>query len=175
MADDQQEGLLPTPADEVPLRPASLDWPHAQVGLVDALLIASQQAYASFFAAVEHARAHRQVRVQLQDPAVYRVGKYAFDWSTFVHGLRRGRRRRDRTYWTDRGLLVPFEHLRRTLAQSGIFVVLTAGRRPVCQVFDDEQIRGSPEDFTVIDVHGSPRYVYKHDPARRNFYNIVPF
>lgn len=160
--------------DEQPaLKPPAALWPHDGMSMVDALMIASQVAYASFFAAVEHARLRGKVHVQLADPKFFRVGKYTFHWSTFVHGLRAGRRR-DRSHWTNRGLLVPFEHLRRTLAQEGIYVVLNHEPRPIVRVFDQSHIAQDP-DFTTTQIDGRPVHVYRKKPGKRNFYNVVPF
>tara|TARA_B110000027_G_scaffold121671_1_gene136035 strand:- start:104 stop:634 length:531 start_codon:yes stop_codon:yes gene_type:complete len=166
------DAMTPDKADTA-LKPPSVAWPHAKVSMVDALMLASQVAYGSFFAAIEHARLGGKAQVTLHDPKTFRVGRYAFHWSVFVHGVR-AQGRRDRSHWTDRGLLVPFEQLRRVLAQKGIYVVLSYEPRPVVRVFDRSHVATDP-DFTTVDINGQEQRVYKHNPARRNFYNVVPF
>lgn len=157
----------------VELRAPAVEWPNKDLSMQQALMLASQSAYAHFYAAVEHARLSKKTRMKMDNPAYYNVGKFSFHWSVFVHGLRR-QGKRDRSPWANHGLLVPFEQLRRGFAQDGLYVVLNYEKRsPAFRVFDKDQITADP-DFTVMDVHEKPQYVYRRTTGR-NFYNIVPF
>lgn len=158
-------------APEPPLRDNTLQLLKANLTLTTALMVASNTAYMTFFDAVENALLRGETVVQLQDPSVYRVGRFEFHWTVFVYGLKRAGKR-DRSYWSDRGFLVPFEQLRRVLAKKGVYVVLNYESGLVVRVFTRADIEGNP-DFSVMLVQDRPLYVYKR--AERNFYNIVPF
>ena len=125
-----------------------------------------------FFSAVGTARLRHNEVVKIDDPTVYRVGRFEFHWTVFVYGLR-VKGRRNRSYWTKRGMLVPFEHIRRIFAKQGIYVVMTYEPSPVVRIFDKRDIQGNP-DFTTEVINGRSMYVYKKTDGR-NFYNVVPF
>jgi hypothetical protein len=172
---DTEECVVPStpPSISPSLRPDNVYWPNADANMEEALMTASNLAYVRFFNAIETARLRQQSTVRLQDPVTYQVGRFEFHWSVFVHGLR-VKGRRNRSHWTKRGLLVPFEQLRRTFAKQGLYVILNHEEgAPVVRVFTQADIHGNP-DFTVSDVNGRAVYIYRETEGR-NFYNVVPF
>lgn len=173
---DREEEETP-PAPVVPVRPPRLRddkmyWPNADASLDEALMTASNLAFVRFFSAVETARLRQNEVVPLEDPMVYHVGRFEFHWTVFVYGLR-VKGRRDRSHWNKRGLLVPFEQIRRIFAKQGIYVVMTYESSPVVRVFDKRDIQDNP-DFSIEVINGRSMYVYKKTDGR-NFYNVVPF
>ncbi len=163
----------PPPVGRPPmLREPSMYWPNANANLDEALLTASNLAFVRFFSAVETARLRQKEVVPLDDPTVYQVGRFEFHWTVFVYGLR-VKGRRNRSYWNKRGLLVPFEQIRRIFAKQGIYVVMTYESSPVVRVFDRRDIQDNP-DFSIEVINGRSMYVYKKTDGR-NFYNVVPF
>jgi hypothetical protein len=165
------------------LRNTTMHWSSLNMTMKEALLKTSNVAYFNFFAAVEHAVAtipkqetpKGYAEAVIDDPKDYRIGKYRFNWSTFVYGLKRNGRR-DRSIWNNERLLLPFEQLRRTLAKRGVYVVIDyRSESPQALVFNKKQIESS-DDFSKIMVDGRARFILgKENDAGSKFYRIVPF
>lgn len=161
--------------------PDSSAFGHKNVrGMEEALMSASSMAYTRLRSAVEHAVLSGSTEVDVVQPEFYYAGRFKFHWSVFIHGLKRNSQR-DRTPWTRRKLLVPFEQLRRDLAKNGYYLVLRyedSGAR-AC-VFTKDQIELNDEfslDFKhdVISL-GRHVWLYERDGGELKCpYQMVPF
>lgn len=93
----------------------------------DAILALSVKAYDVFLRAIEHSLTKGVQTCVVDDPKMYYWGKFAFHYQTFIHGVKRkvdaNTYKRDRSIWMKQKQFTPFEHLRRTLAKNGIYVV----------------------------------------------------
>lgn len=149
----------------------------------EALMIASSKAYDNLHRAVEHSILTGTDEIDVVQPEFIYVGAYKFHWSVFIHGLKRGDRR-DREPWTRRGLLVPFEKLRRNLAKCGYYLVLryeVVGVR--ARVFTKDQIEASASEFSLDFKHEHkltlpqrPVWLYNLDDRELKCpYQMVPF
>lgn len=111
----------------------------------EALYRCSVSAYNSFRATVEH-HAHRKRLprwISFEDPKKFVAGQHSFPWSTFFFGLKKSSRggKRDRSFWHARGLLLPFDQLRRDLVREyGWMLVMDPSNGRVALCLNDTEL-----------------------------------
>ena len=180
----------------------------------EALHVASYKAYWRMRALVEaevqtNVHGHLPRVVRMDQPQRYEVGGHVFPWTTFMYGVKRknkhhGRERRDRSFWASRGLLLPFDQLRRDLVHEyGWMLVMDPRNQVVFLCLNDQELdftfdpdteqfwiqhyRKMPETIELSSPDGQDRasiqiqvypeilVVGDRPEVSRNSFNIVPF
>lgn len=137
----------PYPPEEPPMLP----WPNTHVTLKQAFWAASITAFHSWLLSVERAALRGTRRVHL-GTTKFHVGPHEIHWLGLVHGISR-KTGRDRSFWHQHNMQMPFEEVRNASRLRGEYVVLTYTRVK-------GKLQATVLRFTMQEIMGSCQHMF---------------